>query len=225
MASRNFWRTALRFIVTKQKHIIRNGPNDFGIHRKNCTSTLSEKGCFMSSSFKKLSKLHQGCLKTKCVWVPLMPKIQCWIPSHVPGLLLMSWEILALESSMIGNSQIYTQFSSFWPRDTVFSIQHQLWGLLQAWGKNRREHTCIYNVNYKFTICACHLVLSFHINRREENFPRLIRGLRKVDHYNISLTKSIITVTGTKWHIGAAGLGQLCLHHPWRKKCCVSYAY
>lgn len=121
MASRNFWRTALRFIVTKQKHIIRNGPNDFGIHRKNCTSTLSEKGCFMSSSFKKLSKLHQGCLKTKCVWVPLMPKIQCWIPSHVPGLLLMSWEILALESSMIGNSQIYTQFSSFWPRDSLFN--------------------------------------------------------------------------------------------------------
>lgn len=72
----------------------------------------------------------------------------------------------------------------------------------------------IYNVNYKFTICAYHLALFFHINRCEENFSRLVRGLRKVDHYSISPTESIITMTGTRWHIGAVALDQSCLHNP-----------
>lgn len=148
--------------------MIRYGPNYFVVHGKSCTFTLSKKGCFMSSSFKKHSKLHQGCLKIKCVWVLLMPKIQCWILSHVTRLLVTRWEILALERSIRGNSQIYTQFSSFWPRDTLNSAS--------AVRTTAGICTRTYNVNCKFTICACHLALCFHTNRCEENFPKLIRG-------------------------------------------------
>lgn len=66
--SYNDHRIALRFIVTKQKHITRSGWNDFDIHGKSCTCTLNNKGCFMSSSFKKTIQIMSGLSKNKmCV--------------------------------------------------------------------------------------------------------------------------------------------------------------
>ena len=111
-------------------------------------------------------------------------------------------------------TDLYTTLLLLAQRQTLFNSASAVRSTSSLREKQGRARMSIYNVNYKFTICACHLALFFHINRCEENFSRLVRGLRKVDHYSISPTENIITMTGTRWHTGAVALDQSCLHHP-----------
>lgn len=74
-----------------------------------------------------------------------MPKIQCWIPSHVPGLWLTRLEILALKRSASENSQIYRELFSFWPRDANFNLASaaRTTACLREKESSSGEHTCV----------------------------------------------------------------------------------